>query len=139
MEEMNIAQKLIKGSAKIDRMRSEVEQLVRIMIGYLSKMEANLPERRNERDRERPLIRFQHEYEAWVVGRISKTSRPFIALDFFLPDGIRTIYDSEWSNTSISVKFVKRTYAALPRLVESLAEEFPELQKAWAPLLDAAE
>ena len=66
MEEMNIAQKLIKGSAEIDRMKSDIGQLAGILSGYLAKINARLPERADKVGKRREGLRFSHGTEEWI-------------------------------------------------------------------------
>ncbi len=144
--ETNIVQQLLKGSAEIDRMRSEIDQIIAMMIGYLTKIRpeirGDLPGRKHELDRSG--FRFNHHDETWIVGRIADgTNRPFIEMEISPWEGFRTIYYSEWAgvekNRILSAAHVIGIHAALPRLVEGLLKKYPELAQSWSPLLKAAE
>ena len=137
MEEMTTAQKLIKGSAELDRMKSEIELLAGIVIGSLAKIRAELPERKEKFGREG--LRFKVGENDWIVGRISETSKPFLELEIRPWDGVQTVYYSEWTDTSVSAKFVRYIHTTIARLVDCLIDEFPELKQVWYPLIKASE
>ena len=138
MEEMNIVQKLLKGSAEIDRMMSEIDQIVALLIGYLSKVEEVMPTRTKVFDRSGH--KFNHGDETWMVGRIADCGRVFIELEVSPWSGLRTVYYSEWGKQhTVESYHVKGIHDALPRLVEALAKRYPSLSEAWQPLLKAAE
>jgi hypothetical protein len=141
-QEMNIAQKLLKGSAEIDRMRLEIDQLISLLIGYLTRVNPLLPGRTDPLDRSG--VRFNHGIETWIVGTTSNTNNvPFIELEVSPWSGVRTVYYSEWKGvkkvTTIESSHVKGVYNALPRLVEGLLKKYPQLAEAWSPLIKAAE
>lgn len=144
MGQMNIAQQLLKGSAEIDRMRTEIDQIIAMMIGYLNKSDASfrLPVRTSPLDRSG--LRFNHGVETWIVGCLRYDgNRQFIELEVSPWEGVRTVYYSEWPRekklNTIEISHVKGVYDALPRLVEGLAKQFPEMAQKWQPLLKAAE
>lgn len=141
MKEITIAAKLLLGSAEIDRMRREIDQLISLLIGYLGKVHRRdlLPGRSTQLDRSG--LCFNHGIETWIVGRIANgTNRPFIELEVSPHDGVRTVYYSEWGKTRVvEVDHVRGVHAALPRLVARLEREFPELSQYWVSLIEAAD
>lgn len=140
--ETNIVQKLLKGSAEIDRMRSEIDKTISLLIGFLMKVEpmsANpMPVRTSPLDRSG--FKFNYDVETWMVGRIMDSNKIFIELEVSPWEGVRTVYNSEWGKKlTVEAGHVRGIHKALPRLIEGLMKEYPALNYAWAPLIKAAE
>lgn len=141
MEQTNIVQKLLKGSAEIDRMRLEIDQLISLIIGYINQIRGglDLPGRLGSLGRQG--VRFESGMETWIVGRIADGSnRIFVELVVSPRSGMRTVYSSEWKKLGkkVETEHVRGVYKALPRLVTELEKKFPNLTSAWAPLIKAA-
>lgn len=139
MGQMNIVEKLLKGSAEIDRMRSEIDQIVNILIGYLNKVNAQLF---GDMSNPRQGHCFTEGGSTWIVGRSTNyTGRIFIELEISPWSGVRTVYSSEWKERGLKAEtdHVRGIHHELPRLVMELEKQFPDLTRAWSSLVRGAE
>ena len=135
----NIVEQLLRGSAAIDQMKKEIDLIIRMLIGYLNQGDLVRPEKEEGFDKNLEL-HFEVGVERWIVTRIVNTDEITIELEIRPWDGCRTVYYSLWGKPAApSASDIQGIHKRLPILVEGLAKRYPQLRKAWKPLLEAAE
>lgn len=134
-----IIAQLLRGSAEIDRMKKEIDQIVWMLVGYLNQLDLVRPEKEEGFD-ENLELHFEKGVERWIVTRIVNTDAVAIELEVRPWDGVRTVYYNQWGKPLAPSSFdIKEIHECLPVLVEGLVERYPQLREAWKPLLKAAE
>lgn len=123
---MNIAQRLLKGSHNIDRMRSEIEQVILIVLGLIDKATIG-----------RPGTVFKLNLSAngydWQLCAWHASHR-------FTCIGLGV---SEWSSVlranEINSLATQNVYEGLLVFVELIFRQYPEVGQISLPLLSAAD
>jgi hypothetical protein len=135
MEGKELVQKLIDGSAAIDRMRKEIDSVVGMVLGFLYE----------SHDFSRFHFAtevFSSEKCVWRVMRdgyehvrVACRLRRSYGLDSY---GLEMAYSNIPGVVTFKCYDVKEVHDGLAVFVKGMAERFPEIEKAWRPLLDAA-
>jgi hypothetical protein len=126
-----ITRRLFVGAHAIDRMRNEVDETVRMLVGLMKQCSFD------------PLgfsASFESSSCEWIVVT-SPYSRPDIILVKCLVKedyGKKSGFSSQRGEFPFHTRDVQRVYESLPVLVEGLLKIFPELELRWKPLIDAS-
>lgn len=137
MNNEEITAALLNGSRNLDRMKSEIDQTVRMLIGFAKKCSPGLSK----------AVRFSQEYDMFkweVFGEVGHGMNPSLNhLDVCcllkFKGGWTMGWDTKNPHLDPTSHKVKAVYEALPKLVEVLISEFPEIQERWAHLIEASE
>ena len=137
MNNEDIAAKLLRGSQNLDRMKKEIDQLVKMVLGFVKKS-ASGPSR---------SIRFGREYDTFkweISGEVGHGMNPSLnhlgtrcLLRF--QGGWTMGWDTQNPHLDPASHKVQAVYEALPKLIEVVIAEFPEIQETWAHLIEASE
>ncbi len=124
MNSTETAARLIRGSRNIDRMRSEIDQVIRMtfgMVPFSSKdgIEATV----------------ESESCRWTF-RVMKHSR---AVECWKLTGFATLVYSSERQVPLYSNDVEFAYRNLHGFVEVALKAFPTLEEAWAPIISASE
>lgn len=136
-ETQNIADELLVGSYKLDKARKEIEEIVAILVGYLSSTDLNVNVHL-DLDANNNNIVFQNNVEFWHLSR-----GPFSAFFFYLEikdsSSPRNIVYSMHTNPSPNAEHVFRVRESLNFLSRALVRAYPQLEEMWRPLRFAAQ
>jgi hypothetical protein len=132
MEAKEITRRLIKGSHAIDRMRAEVSETVKMLIGFV-----------NNCDRRQIIIKTTREFGSdlckWSIGHYYGQGNK-LQVKCWLKEKFWESY--AFSSYPNEIPFhtcnVKPVYMSLYVLVEGLLKTFPELEEYWKPLINAS-
>lgn len=124
-----LVQGLIRGSAEIDRMRKEIDNVVRMIQGFLFDAISNAVTCRRDfswKSNDGSL------HGTWQV--------------YFSRDGCRVefiirsyhVYDSNEGARRIPLPAVRHVYVAMGALADGIKDSVSSLNERWRPLLDAA-
>jgi len=131
MDGNEIIHKLIVGSEAIDRMRKEIDLVVRMILGFSHGVAW-----KDE------LVRFEGKDGFWEI-RYKQRSMQNLKAECWIVSVTAVMelaYDTQdFRFAQVPLRFVKAVYGMLPLFVEGMAKECPQLDKSWQPLLDAAD
>ena len=138
MDGKKIVRQLLTGSAEIDRLKREVESVVRMVLGFVD--HNTLKEMRFKEE-----IFNSYRY-TWRIFVWNSTGIPWDAnlkLDaecssLINGDHMELVYQSMHGYGLISLRDIQAVHEGLPIFIEGMAKTFPGLMKRWQPLLDAA-
>ncbi len=130
-----LVKKLIEGSRNIDRRRTEIDQVINMILGMPC-----LAHMRSCRNTVHWIIRTKAnrtEDYIWILlsdsdGRLKAS---FNCGDRELPT---SYYSSEYGSKMMKMKHVEVTHGHLGLFVEKMMESYPDLQKELRPLINAA-
>lgn len=140
MEKMSaeeIVRRLIQGSHAIDRMRTEVREVIRMLIGYISHCDgwdSSFPKE------------FANDSCRWIVSK-NPFSRVDSKLDKIQIECRVRLNGCKCESLALSsqpdyipfyTENVKCVYENLGVLVGGLTKTLPELEEKWKPLIDAS-
>ena len=149
IENIEIAKQLIKGSRNIDRMRSEIEQLVKMLIGYVRQTSGGRKVSLFcEQESDSPsgmckwyvhgIVGGKPEEETLLVDcRVHDKHTGNMVLAFTSSDRFASS-DKKKPEVKLSVEDVQAVHESLSTLVECLLCRLPSLSEKWEPLLRAS-
>ena len=136
MDGKEVVRRLIAGSEVIDRMRREVESVVRMILGMLGEM----PEGFNGVD-------FRSSGYHWKVSMLHPSGAVYVECwklsfgiarrEYERPILEKRIYSTRPEMCQLYLEDVETVHEALSGFVEGIAEAFPVLNERWRPLLIA--
>jgi len=132
-EAQKIVQNLIKGSQEIDRMRKEVDCVVKMIIGFVDLYHCSWEDYRRERFF---LSNSKYCWEIFMNPRPKGLEVKFLYIEDESSPPRCLFYCGQ---PIFFLNQVKIVYDALPVFVKGMVRMFPDLQNRWQPLLDAAE
>ena len=147
----HIVDQLIKGSSAVDRMQTEIKQVLGIVSGLVLK---NLPADQIKKEFEcdeglefrlaREVERIRFLFWKVKVNRPTGLSKAKITVELWSSDSIRDLSDQyhlEWESGSgkpIPIELVKEARSILWVLVRGMNHHFL-ISSQWQPLIDAAD
>lgn len=132
----NIAETLLQGSRKIDRMRKDINDLVSMLRGLL-KFVISGPSRKIRIDILVPELGLGTQWE--IRGEFSPMNYGWERrIDFTFWAMNSTMWSSSTDEDSVKTKDIVLVYQALSALVNGLVKEFPELYTELAPFVSAS-
>ena len=129
----DFVRQLIDGSRKIDQMKSEVEQVVKMICGMLKYCTGASHIVRSES--------FSDSCCKWTVsvsiGNID-TKRDVVVVECWSTYIAHTLAFTNLANYPFHTETAEDVYDSLPVFVAGMLEMFPELEKQWVPMIRAA-
>ncbi len=149
MNSGEIIRKLINGSKAIDRMKEEINYVVKMVMGLVINYKVSTdrqwqtpPKEQKESRRiifHETLTDFpNHEnYKWWVIFFYTpKSTIPQWEVRCVLRSTL--VYSNHPGMTSLRLKHTKNVHESLPVFVEEMSKKFPFLKESWQPILDVA-
>ncbi len=141
MDGKETVRQLIIGSAEIDRMKREVEAVVRMVIGFVDHDTL-----KRMRFKEDAFSSSECEWRlcSWDINGMSLWDAKLeLGVECWLISGDhheikKLAYQSKSGHGTFSLKNAQAIHEGLPVFIEGVAKTFPDLTKRWQPLLDAA-
>jgi len=127
----NIVEQLLRGSENIDRMKKEVECVVRMVIGFANRRVSLWQD-------------FEVEFDSptclWKVQRTEYSNTLEVECHLHKSYGLCSVYTNTTHFTSFfHLEEVQVVWQDLSTFVEGMATTLPALNEDWKPLLDAAD
>ena len=126
---VNTAQRLIKGSAEIDRMRKEIVMIVNMIVGPITNDPVLL---KQVKEHSRALRGAEGDWWVNVYGDA-------VAINYYSTMDGAVFRAHLGRDPVVPMKFVSRVHFNLPVLVEEVVKTFPRIAFHWQPLLEAAD
>ncbi len=134
MEKQELTAKLLQGSYLLHRMEADIQQMVSMIIGYARK--ASLSHSKDYVSAEKISTSCEWRMEAKRKGMFHQISvRCRIIASY---ESMTTGYSSDGS-MSLPQEYVQTVHEDLHRFVEMMVAAYPNIEKAWKPLLDVAD
>ncbi len=144
MEDNEMVNQLLRGSWDIDRMKKDIEQIVRMVRGLV----APSLESMRVPDLGLQMTIYKSPSCVWrmhILGKgfgcLSQRTEVYCELSCHgQPErGLVTHYRHiHGGDTGLSVENVRRVYESLPKFLEGMLNTFPELKERFKPFIDEA-
>ncbi len=134
----SIIEELVFGSSEIDRMRSEIDQVLKMMVGLLKKA---YPHQRYIFGKlcEKSFTFKISDGLYWDLYPGSESEGSVIDLKAILHGQPKIFYTTNHNGYVIPTKDVRVVFTkALPILVESIVSKFPKVEEAMKPILEVS-
>ncbi|HWB33813.1 MAG TPA: hypothetical protein VG753_00615 [Candidatus Paceibacterota bacterium] len=132
-----VVERILRGSAEIDRMRQEIIQITTMLLGLL-------PEDFLKTMENKKVKHFEEDQGGWRLYRTDVaevTKNPRLALNYDSWKGFegrdRISYDSRYQN-SLPARHVQRVHQSLSLLVDGMTSEYPFIAQQLKVFLEAA-
>lgn len=138
MDSKDRVRRLIVGKVEIDRMTSEIELVVQMVIDLV---DHDLLKIKNFKERIFDTFRCQWRFFSYDVNASSPFSEQLeLGVECYLLKGdyLELAYRSTSGRNSISTLDIQGIHDSLPSLIEGAAQVFPSLLKKWQPFIDAS-
>jgi hypothetical protein len=142
MQNENIAQKLIRGSHNIDRMRAEIDQVVRMIVGLLEKHYLGLL---NPKAEAIPFgVDLSYGVKGWQVNATFNPRKPQhnrFFVGYWLDTSSQpyyTVIERKDPTTYLKTEDVALVYQALPEFVEGIMNKYPNIASKLQPFICAS-
>jgi hypothetical protein len=133
MKEINnveIMQQLVKGSQSIDRMKSEIVQVIRMVLGFLPEIDSSFPR----------TIVCNPKSKSCKLEVVNMGDYLVVECRFLEIDGGNLIFSLWPGGTNFRrTEEVQIVYEALPYFISGMLHAFPKLANKWEYLIKAAD
>ena len=136
-----LVQKLLRGSEALDRMKSEVNRVVRMTLGLLKVKSESYETRPSSLYPEfRPASFANHDCR-WELGWESGSPKItcYVPLGYASEMVAYQIVIADWNTPAWVAQHVKEIYTGLSVFVEGMAVEFPRIKERWQYIIEAGD
>lgn len=136
--DINEVGRLIRGSHNIDRMRREIEETVRMILGYATRVSRTIDEKGIAEDFKTPTCRWVVSGITGCMGKVGQlTARCWHRMGN--TNGSFLAYSSIPKEIPLYTENVQSVYLSLPCFVEGMLKTLPELKEKFQTLIESSE
>ncbi len=143
MDSKDIVRRLIVGSEAIDRMRTEINSVVSIVLGLVYRkheIESLHGEFTNKFDIQTLWSSDFPGCKWYFIKNSPNLGKTFFEAECCLNIGFgEARFKREYGKFEISHRHVQQVYESLPLFIDGMRKLFPFLEDSWQPFLDAAD
>ena len=142
----NIAQQLLDGSAKLNRMKGEIDAVVKMVLGMIEKEDLDDWTRRcdlNGRHTSSGWYMFFRSSDCeWGISYDERRKKIYVRCALEISSNGRSVmyhdaYTTERRET-VKLEHILRVHGSLDVFIRGMKKEFPALKERWQPLLDVS-
>jgi len=129
MDSKEVVDRLLRGSANIDRMRKEIDSVIGMLQASLSR--CVMGDRINEA--------YESPLSKWKIWNTPHISKPYFECSVKIGTNYYFGFSTDDTESQNSAYNVESVYKALPELIEGIRKRFPKIEELWQYVLNAAD